>query len=158
MRVLSVTRLSLETDTFQPVSLIDLAEEKIIVAEGAVEMPAAAPKASRKSGNYQLVVFGEKFDAYSLKELLGTGLRALEKHKPGTLEKLSKIKTTTKRIVAHDPAALFDSEGLSEKFSMQLMNGWWYGTNNSAQETDAWLKRACDCAGVKWGKDFSTNL
>lgn len=158
VRVLNATRLSLETDTFQQVSIIDLAEEKVIPGNSPIEIPAPAPKASRKSGKYQLVAFGETVDTYSLKDLLSAGLQALETAKPGTLEKLSKVKKSTKRIVAQSPSDLFDTPGLSETYSQKLMDGWWYGTNNSAQETNAWLERACEAAGVKWGKDFSTSL
>lgn len=156
VRVLSPTKLSLETETFQPVSIIDLADEKVIPASGSVEIAPVPKKASRRRGEYCLSVFGETTTLYSLKDLLAAGLIALEKHRPGTLDKLSKIKTTTKRIVAHDAAHLYDAKGLSEKYAVSLGSGWWYGTNNSAQETEAWLKRACECAGVQWGgKDFS---
>ena len=158
VRVVNSTRLSLDTDAFQQVYLIDLAGESLIVAGEGPQMPAPAPKASRKSGKYQLNAFGETVEAHSLKDLLGAGLRALEKERPGTLEKLSKVKKTTKRIVAHDPKDLFEQASLAEKFGTQLVNGWWYGTNNSAQETEAWLQRACECAGVEWGKEFSTSL
>jgi len=159
VRVLNATRLSLETDTFQPIAMIDLSEEKVIAVDSVVVAQPVMPKATRKKSEYSLVAFGEAINAYSLKELLGVGLRALENKKPGTLDKLSKIKNHTKRIVAHEPALLFDTPGLSEKFAMKLVDGWWYGTNNSSQETEAWLKRACECAGVVWGsKDFSTDL
>jgi len=38
------------------------------------------------------------------------------------------------------------------------MDGWWYGTNNSAGETNAWLERACSCSGLAWREDFKTSL
>lgn len=158
VRVLDATRLSLETDTFQQVSIINLAEEKIIQGDNPIDIPNAAPKASRKSGKYQLIAFGKTVETYSLKDLLSTGLKTLEEAKPGMLEKLSKVKKSTKRIVAKEASDLFDTPGLADTYSHELMDGWWYGTNNSAQETNSWLERACECAGVKWGKDFSTSL
>ena len=159
VRVLSSTNLSLETDTFQPVVIIDLAEERVIAIDDKIAPPVETSKASRKRGEYQLAAFGETTTFYSLRDLLGAGLKTLEKHKSGTLDKLSKIKTTTKRIVAQDPAHLFDSAGLSEKYAAKLSDVWWYGINNSTQETQAWLKRACDCAGVDWAsKDFSVSV
>ena len=39
VRVLNATRLSLETDTFQQVSIIDLAEEKVIPGNSPIEVP-----------------------------------------------------------------------------------------------------------------------
>lgn len=158
VRVLNSTHLSLETEHFQQVSLIDLAEEKIVLRTEKIEMAEPAPRMSRKSGKYNFVAFGYEKDTYSLKELLAEGLKLLEKKRPGTLEKLAKIKNNTKRIVSKNPADLFDTEGLSERYAEKLTNEWWYGTNNSRQETSAWLQRACKCAGVKWGADFSTSL
>jgi hypothetical protein len=60
--------------------------------------------------------------------------------------------------VARDPSHLFDKQHLSEDHSERLIDGWWYGTNNSASQTRAWLQRACSCAGLKWGDDFKTSL
>jgi hypothetical protein len=37
------------------------------------------------------------------------------------------------------------------------MEGWWYGTNNSALETNRWLRQACALAGLTWDKDFTTS-
>jgi len=68
------------------------------------------------------------------------------------------IKSRTRRIVARDPSHLFDKQHLSEDHSERLIDGWWYGTNNSASQTRAWLQRACSCAGLKWGDDFKTSL
>jgi hypothetical protein len=93
-----------------------------------------------------------------LRELLGEGLRSIEVSRPGTLEKLSHVKPGTKRIVARERRMLFDSEHLCDEYGDQLIDGWWYGTNNSSQETYRWLERACDCAGLKWGEDLRTNL
>lgn len=159
VRVLSATRLSLETSTFQQVATIDLAEEKIISGADDVEVMTAHEPSSRRGGEYKISAFGESSVRHSLKDLLASGLNALEANRPGTLDKLSKIKKTTKRIVAHDPKKLFESESLADKFAAPLATGWWYGTNNSKQETEAWLKLACECADVKWNsKDFTINV
>jgi hypothetical protein len=103
-------------------------------------------------------VEGERLEAVSLRDLLGEGLRKIEAVRPGTLEKLSHIKPKSKRIVARDKRSLFDAEHLSDEYGEPLMDGWWYGTNNSTQETGAWLERASSCAGLTWGKDARTNL
>ena len=101
---------------------------------------------------------GNRIECGSLKDLLAESLKAIEAAQAGTLEKLSHIKPRSKRIVAHDKKALFDAEHLSEEFGAKLINGWWYGTNNSAPETNTWIERACGCAGLKWGKDVRTSL
>ena len=94
----------------------------------------------------------------SLKQLLSSGLRALDELRPGTLEKLYHLKPRSRRIVARHPQELFNRDDLIEKYSEQLMHGWWYGTNNSANETEIWLRRACHCAGMAWRQDFITSL
>jgi hypothetical protein len=101
---------------------------------------------------------GRRFEFGSLRELLGAGLKQLEAARPGTLEKLSRIMPKSKRIVAKDKRMLFKDDKLADEYGVPLMDGWWYGINNSAQETNAWLDRACSCAGLRWGTDFRTSL
>lgn len=72
------------------------------------------------------------------------------------MEELARLKPRTKRIVARDPNKLFEQQTLVEKYSEKLMEGWWFGSNNSGPETDTWLRRGCEFAGLVWGKDFTT--
>jgi hypothetical protein len=143
VRVLSANKLAIGADPFHPTNVIDLSKELV----------------SRQSGKYLLDISGRTIECTSLRELLAEGLRALEKYKPGMLEQLSVIKPRTKRIVARDPARLFDQQELVANYAERLgVDGWWYGTNNSADETNAWLRRAAELAGLSWGKDVSTTL
>ena len=90
--------------------------------------------------------------------MLSEGLKAFERHKSGTLEKLSNISPRSKHIVARDRYTLFNNTELSENYSEVLIDDWWYGTNNSAQETEAWLRRGAELCGLKWDKDITTSL
>ena len=74
------------------------------------------------------------------------------------LDKLTQIRPRSKRIVSRDKKLLFVNEKMAEDYGEPLGNGWFFGTNNSSQETRAWLERACKCAGLEWGKDFKTNV
>ncbi len=166
VRVVSGNRLALGNDPMSPTVSIDLSKETVgpykkeskaqTVEES--QPPANSVRAARRSGEYWIELHGKRLEFGSLRELLGQSLRSIEAERPGTLDKLSHIKPKTKRIVAQDKKMLFDSEELSNKYGEKLMTGWWYGTNNSSQETSTWLERACGCAGLKWGKDFRTNL
>lgn len=175
VRVLSATRLALGVDPLQPTHLIDLSREQIgplsppDVAKNSDQRAASlstppdsdnlnAPKTARRSGDYWFEINGQRVVCSSLKQLLSEGLSALEKCRPGTLEKLSYIKPRSRRIVARDPKLLFDRTHLAKDFSERLMDGWWFGTNNSANETNSWLERACSCSGLSWGGDFKTSL
>jgi hypothetical protein len=165
VRVVSGNRLALGNDPMNPTVSIDLSKEQIgpykeQKTQAPIEVHAEvhAVRTTRRSGDYWMELHGERREFGSLRDLLRQSLCSIEAVRPGTLEKLSHIKPKSKRIVAHDKKLLFDAEHLSDEYGEQLMNGWWYGTNNSSQETSAWLERACSCAGLKWGKDFRTNL
>lgn len=173
VRVLTPSRLALGADPLMPVAIIDLAQEKLLPynsAESAeplndrVDAGTARHddgpryRVSRRGGQYWFELNGEKVEAHSLRDLLADGLRAFEAERPGTLEKLSQIKARSRRIVARDPKLLFDKGHLAEEYAEKLSDGWFYGTNNSAETTNSWLRQACSIAGFTWGKDFKTNL
>jgi hypothetical protein len=165
VRVLTANQLALGADPLKPTSIIDFSKEAVrpissqdIQTEVRAPDRNAAQRISRKSGKYLLDIRGNTIECGSLKDLLAEGLRALEKHKRGTLDKLSAIKPRTKRIVAREAQRLFDRRELAEKYAEQLTDGWWYGTNNSADETNVWLRRGADLAGLEWGRDFTTSL
>lgn len=115
-------------------------------------------KFSRRSGNYWFEIKGERKECSSLKELLGEYLKATERKYPGTLQKLSHIRARSRHIVARDPNQLFEKDWLVKRYAQPLTDGWYYGTNNSLRETEGWMRRAAECAGVTWGKDVRTNL
>jgi hypothetical protein len=171
--VSSASRLALGKDPLHPTITIDFSKESIVPYEpikaktigNAEATPAnidteqlAAVRMPRRSGSYWFEVLGTRSEVRSLRDLLRGSLLDIEKTKPGSLEKLSHIRPRSKRIVARDKKLLFASEAMSDEFAEQLGGGWWYGTNNSAQETHAWLQRACVCAGLTWGVDFKTNV
>lgn len=172
VRVLSTSKLALGVDPLQPTHLINLSKEMTgpyhssepeIAFEhvDATRVPPSssfAPKMTRRSGDYWFELNGHRSEHTSLKDLLGEGLRALEQIRPGTLEKLSHIKPRSRRIVARDPKQLFERSHLAKDYAEKLTDDWWFGTNNSANETATWLVRACQCAGLTWGKDFTTSL
>jgi hypothetical protein len=159
--VLHDNQLELGTDPLKPTWNIDFATETVREeSEGRVastenhSISAPASSASRRSGTYKFEIGGKRYFNSSLKQLLHDALIAIERASPGTLDKLSTIKPYSKRIVARDPKLLFESAHLSDDFSEPLIDGWWYGTNNSAQEVRAWMERAANCAGLTWGSDI----
>jgi hypothetical protein len=167
--ILGTNRLALGVDPLNATSVIDLSRETISefaaseAEHSRSSSPAGEPKVNagkiaRRSGEYSFEIKGKRTDCGSLKELLAEGLMALEKAAPGMLENLSRIRGRSRRIVARDANLLYDKPHLVGDYAEPLGNGWFYGTNNSARETNAWLQRAAECAGFRWGSDFSTNL
>jgi hypothetical protein len=173
VRILTANRLALGTDPLTPSTVIDFSKEKVLPygqdeSSRAAAQPATAPGAnvievpawrpSRRGGEYWFEMDGRRVECRSLKELLSAGLLALESAQPGTIEKLSHIKPRSRRIVARDPKQLFDKDHLAKDYAEKLTEGWFFGTNNSANETNAWLQRACECAGVTCGEQFKTSI
>jgi hypothetical protein len=154
--------LVLGRNPFDPTKSIDFATEKMVALsshDSLTEKPDTSPViSSRKTGDYWFEIEGCRVGVRSQKELLGEALRALEKAHPGTLEKLSRIRGRSKAIVSRDPNTLFNKPHLVAKFAQKLMDGWWFGTNNNANETNSRLQEAATCAGLKWGETFKTSL
>jgi hypothetical protein len=171
VRVLSTSTLLVGVDPLKPTHSIDLSTETIRAfpsdggqpgtaaqSETREAVPPRPARLSRRSGDYWFKLKGKQFQQNSLKELLCEALRQLEELKPGTLQKLSAHRKRSRRIVSRDPKGLFRSERLASKYAEKLTDDWWYGTNNSAVETDSWLALAADCAGLTWFDDMETNL
>jgi hypothetical protein len=166
VHVLTTNQLALGVDPLRPTSVIDLSKEVLRSLNGNEDTPAPQPitrivaerKASRKSGKYYLDFMGKIVDCDSLASTLAEGLKALEHHKPGTLNKLSGISPRSKRIVSRNRNDLFPTKKKVDEFTEKLVDGWYFGTNNSNDETKRWLERACEVAGVSWGKDLSVSF
>ncbi|MBZ9734351.1 hypothetical protein LB534_04990 [Mesorhizobium sp. CA18] len=166
--VLSSNQLALGVDPLKPTSVLDLSNETVRsidleeakkeTASPEAVVPSLTHRASRQTGSYILKFKGVTTDCWSLRNLLEEGLKSFEAYQPGVLDKLSAIKPRTKRIVARDPLHLFDQAALAHKYAQPLMDGWWFGTNNSAEETQAWLRRGAELAGLRWGSDVSTSM
>lgn len=165
IRIENKNLLAAGADPLNPTHVIDLKEETIRPYSGPTTTPKASPtpgdiprRASRRSGKYYIEVKGRKVECVSLKEVLSEGLRAMEKISSGTLDELSTIKPRSKRIVAREPRLLFENPELVDLYAEELGNGWYFGTNNSTNETLSWLRRGAEIAGLIWGKDIETNF
>jgi hypothetical protein len=167
--VLNHDELGLGTDPLVPTAVLSFSKESVrlsVTSDGqpigdispSILVKQESPSRNRVTGTYLFEIMNRTFECVSLKDLLAKALKEIERERPGTLDKLSTIQPRSKRIVARDPSLLFTSKELSEEYSERLGSGWWFGTNNSAQETKSWLKRACNLAGLVWGKEFSTSI
>ncbi len=165
VQVQSKSLLAVGADPLNPTHVIDLTKESIRPISGQVTPPdpetppAPTPRrASRRSGKYSIEIKGNMTECVSLKEVLAEGLKAFEIIRPGTLDELTKIMPRSKRIVSRDPKQLFKNPEMVRMFSEKLVDGWWFGINNSAAETLTWLRRGADIAGLEWGKDGKTSF
>lgn len=168
VRILDDQKLAVGSNPLQPTHEICFTSEKVLKhSANTLRVDSEAPSAfaknynvgagGRRMGSYYFELHDQKVLCTSVKDTLKKSLVALENRYPGTLERLSRNKGRTRRIVARERKQLFDKPHLVEAYSEQLMNGWWVGTNNSTAETVVWLKRAAECAGLKWGRDFKAD-
>lgn len=158
-QVHSKNLLAVGADPLNPTHVIDLNKETICpILDPDVPSLHVVPRNSRRTGNYSIEIKGNRIECASLKELLSEGLKAFEKHRLGTLRDLAEVKPRSKRIVAREPAQLFMNQELVQKYSEKLVDGWWFGTNNSKEETLTWLRRGAEKAGLVWGKDVRTSI
>ncbi len=110
---------------------------------------AGRPPASRRTGSFSVILDGTHIPATSQKALLLVALQALERAKPGTLERLAAERGRTKRVVARQREDLYDDPRLGERFSQSIEGGWWVATNNSFPETEKFIRRAAFHAGCE---------
>lgn len=175
VRVLTTNQLALGVDPLNPTIVIDLSKEAIrplhtdqisnvpkpqepVSTRSTVHEQSQSSRAQRTTGKHFICINDKMINCRSLKELLAEGLKSLEQHRPGTLDKLSKISPRSKYIVARDPSRLFQNIESVEKFAARLTSEWWYGTNNSADETKNWLRRSAELAGLVWDRDITSSL
>ncbi len=159
--VTGANQLAIGQSPFQPLYIFDLESEKIERLTPTTDDALVGDhvRVPRRSGSYSFEILGHRTTCRSLKELLAKALIQLEDSRTGTLDKLSREMPRTKRIVALNASDLFPGKpNLSRRYSETLIGGWYYGTNNSAAEVEAWLKRAVLCAGLTWDVDFKLYL
>src|SRR5665213_2022105 len=116
--------------------------------------PGPDHSGGRLTGNVFLAFLGAKHRFKSRKALLVGALMMIESERPGTLKKLEVYKPRTKRVVAHKAELLYENPDLVEKFSIELIPGWFMATNNSTAEVDRYLRKAAELAGFVWGRDI----
>lgn len=102
-------------------------------------------QAPRITTPYEIETKEKIYRVGSAKEALRIGLDIIEEIAPGTMAQLSEEKGRTRRPVAKIREDLFDKKTLI-KHSERLKCGFWYGTNNKAQECINTLARAAQLA------------
>lgn len=117
--------------------------------------PAATPRwvdpgpvpGGRRTGHFALILEDQLIPARSQRELLRLALQAMERARPGTLDKLSAEKGRTKRPVARRRELLYEDAKLS-RYAEFIEGGWWMATNNSFSEVEKFIRRAGFHAGL----------
>lgn len=99
---------------------------------------------------------GEKITTRTARDTLAKVLITLHRRDSGFMPKYAyATKTRTRRLVAQSREDLYDSQHLMHDHSAQLEDGWWLGTNLSSGDIKKNIIKACEIAGIEFGKELS---
>ena len=108
----------------------------------------------RRTGAYAFVLLGDRVEAGSLKEAYTNCLRKLGELDPQFFERLSRVTTRSRRVVARKPTDLYlRKPELAEKHAARLTGPWWVDTNLSQAQCEQRLRMACEVSELRFGGD-----
>ncbi len=115
----------------------------------------ARSRSKRPRQEIMYLFLGRQMVARTSKELLLNVLRGLSERDATFLPRFSGEGGRKRRYVAQDPLDLYPGRPqLARAAKEELQTGWWVGTNYSANDIESILRKACQAAGLKWGKDL----
>lgn len=105
-------------------------------------------------------LFGGKFyTVRSAREVMQEVLRIFTERDRTFLDRFAARKHGKKRrFVARDRTDLYPGSPDLTKHSVQLIPGWWMGTNYSKRSITKIIHLACEVAGLRFGEDLQMNL
>jgi excisionase family DNA binding protein len=108
-----------------------------------------------RGGEVRFLLFGRERSGQSWADMLVQVIEEFVARDPGFLLKFGQAGGRKRRYVAQDREDLYDSRpDLAKRFSRQLSNGWWLGTNYSRKDIFGMLEKACAIAGYRFGTDL----
>ena len=128
--------------------------EKTDVAEPQMAPPRRPPP--EKRGFSFLDIF---HPANSAKDVIRKILIAFAQNDPEFLERFAARKHGRKRRwIARSKSELYPGRPDLEIYSVELVQGWWMGTNYSIARIGKMVELACEVANVEFGKDLTVSL
>jgi hypothetical protein len=103
---------------------------------------------------YEILIFGQRFTASTLRQVLSTVLGTFSDLDSGFCELLSRKRTHARRYIARDRAGIYISSPHLKSEAFEFRPGWWVGTNNSRKQVVAILEASCDVLGLQYGHDL----
>lgn len=120
------------------------------------EPQPASPNTSRK--RIKIVGFelrNERTETGSAIATLAEVIKRFAREDPSFMERYSENTVgRSRRVVARTPDELFDRADFVEKYSEDLRNGWWLGTNRGADTVRRNIEVACRLAEVRFGSQL----
>lgn len=116
------------------------------------------PISQRSSGKYRYEILGEEGAADTLGKLLAGILRRFADLDADFLGKFSEGQGRTRRFLTRNPKGIYPGRDDLTKFTVEVCQGWWVGTNYSRTDVRRLLRAACQVAGVSWEVDLRVEI
>lgn len=117
----------------------------------------STPLTSERSVQYRL--YGESRNANNAIDALVDILRRLSSRNPQFIERLAQVATgRTRHYVAKSRDDLYPQKPELTEYAIELVPGWWLGTNISNRTKMNIIEQACGVEGLTLGKDVVIQL
>lgn len=113
------------------------------------------PSAMTNAAAQSVTLFGRTTSLRTKQDVLAAVLSELSQRDPNFLERFAAERGRTRRFVSRSREALYPGSPHLATYARQLAGGWWMATNFSARDIERVVTRACDAAGVEYGRDVS---
>ena len=160
--MLQTTKIAIDLDVHRAIEnrRTDFDQSHNAILRNILGLPSDSPemvgpdRRQRRTGAYAFVLLGDRVEAGSLKEAYTNCLRKLGELDPQFFERLSRVTTRSRRVVARNPTDLYlKKPALAEKFAAPLTGPWWVDTNLSRPQCEQRLRMACEVVGIQFGRD-----
>ena len=116
------------------------------------------PISRRPRGKYRYELLGEEGAADTLGKLLVSVLRRLADLDASFLEKYGQGQGRTRLFVSRNPSTMYLGREDLSKYTVEVCQGWWVGTNYSRTDIRRLLRAACQVAGLIWEVDLTVDF
>ncbi|MGD9489063.1 MAG: hypothetical protein AB7W47_13640 [Calditrichaceae bacterium] len=122
--------------------------------------PATGTTHTRTFDKFHLIFKGKNFPARSAREVMTMLFQLLSQEDSGFLDRFASRKHGKKRrYIAKDKSDLYpDRPDLAEQHSVEVVSGWWLGTNYSRRNIQDIMEMALEVAGPQIRNSIKVNV
>ncbi len=119
-----------------------------------------SPKVSNQKNKFSFIYRGEEIEARSARDVMIKVFELLHKEDSTFLERFASRKHGKKRrYLSRDKYELYPGRpDLSDEHSIEIVSGWWLGTNYSRKNIQDIINLALEVAGPRIKKSFKVNV
>jgi len=129
-----------------------VAEEGLKISSS--ETPDSPEPDSNSATKYDFDLLGERYSANTLGDVLVSVLQAFHEIDNSFLSRFAREVGRTRPMLARDPTDLYPGRADLARYSREVANGWYVGTNYSKRDVARILGGACEIAGLVPGQDL----